>query len=126
MAMAAADPALAALLARSLTPERLSTNVPECHGSLADASVMYQWNTEVTGASWETLAQWRRSFVTSSTVSSGGGASPGGRPGSWLDDPAGELAIQTRREIDLAGGRVRRKGNAVTDGQIFSKLSFGF
>jgi hypothetical protein len=126
MATAAPDPAAAALLARSLTPERLSTYLTECQGSLPAALVLYQWNTEATGAFWETLGQWevllrnvidgqlRRRHVTR------------GRPGSWLDDPAGELIAQARSEIEVARRRVHRKGKALTDGQIVSELPFGF
>jgi len=126
MARVAGDPVGEQLLLRGLGRDRLSTYLNACGGSLTEALVLYQWNTEVAGAFWETLGQWE---VLLRNVIDGqlrGRHTARRRAGSWLDDPAGELSTQARADIKVARERVRRKGKPVTDPQTVSELSFGF
>lgn len=49
-----------------------------------------------------------------------------GRPGNWLDDPAGELDVQARDDIGAARRRVQRNRKPLTFDQVISELGFGF
>jgi hypothetical protein len=46
--------------------------------------------------------------------------------GSWLDDPARELAEKARIDIAKARNRVAAKNKSASDGQTISELPFGF
>lgn len=97
-----------------------------CGGDVADALALYRWNTQISGAYWETLGHVEivlRNVLAERMAARHAAA---GRAGAWLDDPAGELDERARRDITAARQRVRSKGKSASDGQTLAELSFGF
>ena len=95
-------------------------------GDVAAALELYRWNTQVSGAFWETLSHLE--IVLRNVLAGRLGArhAAAGRPGSWLDDRAGELDGRARQDIAKARQRVRAKGKAASDAQTLAELPFGF
>lgn len=118
--------ALSLLLEQQLSPDRLSTYVVECTGRLDDAITLYRWNTTVTGAFWEDIGHLEVLLRNAVDQRLTARHLARGRPGTWVDDPAGELKPQALDDIATARARIRRKGKAMTHGQVISELPYGF
>lgn len=119
-------PAPTRLLEHHLSVDRLSTYVQVCDGNLAAALELYDWNTAIAGAFWESLGNVEVLLRNTMHSQLALRHHLRGRPGSWLDDPARELGERTRIDIAQARNRARQKGKAASEGQLVSELSFGF
>jgi hypothetical protein len=113
-------------LMKCFSLERLSTYLGVCRGDPVAAFGLYEWNTLVTGSLWEVLGHVEVVIRNAVDDRLSVRHASRGRPGSWLDDPAGELSKQARGEIDVARTRLIRKGKSLAHGQIISELSLGF
>lgn len=114
------------MLLRCISSPRLAEYLAYCGGDLDAALELYRWNTEITGAMWETVGHLevalRNTLADRLAVRHGRLR----RTGSWLDDPARELDEPARADIAKARDRVRRNRKPASDGQTISELSFGF
>lgn len=113
-------------LERLFSAERLSTYIAHCGGDFAVAVEMYRWNAAITATFWEPIGHLEVALRNSLDDRLAARHRRLGRPGSWLDDPAGELPGRARLDIAGARDRVRQKGKRASDGQTISELSFGF
>ncbi|GAA2783215.1 hypothetical protein [Saccharopolyspora taberi] len=96
-------------------------------GADAEAALeLYRWNTQISGAFWETLSHLEIVLRNALADRLAGRHAAAGRPGSWLDDPARELDGFARKDIAKARQRVRAKGKPDCDGQTLTELGFGF
>lgn len=109
-----------------LSADRLSTYLHECSGDITAAITLYEWNTAISAALWETLGN--TEVVLRNTVASRLALRHTRlrRPRSWLDDPARELDSRAAADIAEARYRLQSKGKPATEGQLISELSFGF
>jgi hypothetical protein len=87
---------------------------------------MYRWNSAITAAFWEPVGHLEVALRNTLDDRFAVRHRWLRRPGSWLDDPAGELPGSARLDIAGARERVKQKGKRVSDGQTISELSFGF
>jgi hypothetical protein len=113
-------------LRRCLSASRLAGYEYHCGGDWDTVLALYVWNTEMTGALRETMGHLEvalRNTLASRLARRHRGL---GRPRNWLDDPAGELDVQARVDIDEARRRVQRNRKPLTSDQVISELSFGF
>jgi hypothetical protein len=113
-------------LERLFSAERLSTYIAHCAGDFAAAVEMYRWNAAITAAFWEPIGHLEVALRNTLDDRLAARHRRHGWPGSWLDDPAGELPDRARLDIAGARDRVRQKGKSASDGQTISELSFGF
>jgi hypothetical protein len=114
------------LLIQHLSADRLSTYLQHCNNDLSAAIGLYEWNTSISAALWETLGHTEvvlRNTVADRLTQRHTRLS---RPNSWLDDPARELDGRAINDIADARDRLRSKGKPASEGQIISELSFGF
>lgn len=116
----------ARVLEQRLSRERLSTYLAVCGGDLAGALRLYEWNTRVSGACWETIGHVEVALRNAVDERLTLRHTRRGRPGTWLEDPGGELSERTGKDIAAARGRVLRKGKPLSQGQVVSELPFGF
>jgi hypothetical protein len=114
------------VLLRGISAPRLNEYRTYCGGDLDAALELYRWNTEMTGAMWETIGHVEVALRNSLADRLTDRHSRLRRPGSWLDDPTFELDRQARDDIAKARDRVRRNGKQPSDGQTISELNFGF
>lgn len=115
-----------AVVVRCISPVRLDEYRTYCKGDVAAALDLYRWNTEITGALWETIGHVEVALRNTLADRLAYRHQQRSRPGSWLDNPARELDQKAVTDIAKARDRVRRNGKAVTDGQVISELAFGF
>lgn len=113
-------------LERLFSAERLSTYIAHCGGDFAAAVEMYRWNAAITAAFWEPIGHLEVALRNNLDDQLAARHRRFGRPGSWLDDPAGELPGRAHMDIASARDRARQKGKRASDGQTISELSFGF
>jgi hypothetical protein len=119
-----AEPGWAVVAA--LPAERLSTYLAACGGDQTAALELYVWNTRVGGAFWETLGLVEVVLRNALDQRLAARHTRLQRPGSWLDDPAGELHQHARADIATARRRVRVKRKTPRHGQVIAELPFGF
>jgi hypothetical protein len=113
-------------LERLLSRERLGAYVQACEHDLGDAIALYRWNAAVSAALWEPLGHLEVALRNGASTSLAARHARSRRPGSWLDDPGGELDPRVQGHIATARRRVRQKGKRLTDPQTISELGFGF
>lgn len=97
-----------------------------CGGDPDAALRLYRWNTQASGALWESLSHLEvvlRNVLAARLAARHLAAD---RRGSWLDDPAGELDRRAHRDIKAARTRARAKGKPASDAQVLAELPFGF
>lgn len=118
--------AQARMLLAHVSPDRMSTYLRHSDGDLDAAVALYEWNTAISGALWETLGHVE--VVLRNTLASrlSERHSRLNRPRTWLDDPARELDRRATGDIVDARARVQAKGKRASEGQVLSELSFGF
>ncbi|WP_129664692.1 Abi family protein [Phytoactinopolyspora endophytica] len=117
---------IAPVLYRCLSPRRLHGYLASCQGEAIDAIALYEWNSQISGAMWESLGHVEvalRNSVADQLELRHGRLS---RDGSWLDDPAQELEAKRRNDIARARERIWRNNKEPSDGQTISELPFGF
>lgn len=118
--------AVSAALIRCFSVPRFDGYLDAVAGDQEAAVALYLWNTEATGAMWETVGHLEialRNVLADRLTERHARA---GRMGSWLNDPARELAEKARTDIAKARSRVAAKNKSASDGQTVSELSFGF
>lgn len=105
---------------------RVQGYLDACGGDPDAALMLYRWNTQASGALWESLSHLE--IVLRNVLSERLAARhrTAGRPGSWLDDAAGELDHRAHRDINAARSRARAKGKPASDAQALAELPFGF
>lgn len=115
---------------------RLRHYLDECGENQDLAMQLYEWNTEISAAFWESFTHLevalRNAIDRQMTVRH----ITKGRAGHWIFDNARELGRDRGRgsrrhaypyaDIDTAIGRVRKNGMPLDSGQIISEISFGF
>lgn len=111
---------------RLFSAERLSTYIAHCGGDFTAAVEMYRWNSAITAAFWEPVGHLEVALRNALDDRLAARHRRLGRPGAWLDDPAGDLPGRARLDIASARERVKQKGKRASDGQTISELSFGF
>ncbi len=114
------------MLVQHLSPDRLSTYLHRCNNDLDLAVALYEWNTTISSALWETLGH--AEVVLRNTLAErlSQRHTRLKRPRTWLDDPARDLDARATADIADARARLRAKGKPASEGQIISELSFGF
>lgn len=114
------------MLVQHLSPDRLSTYLHQCNDDLDLAVGLYEWNTSISAALWETLSHVE--VVLRNTVAArlADRHARLKRGRTWIDDPARELDGRAADDIADARARLRAKGKSATEGQIISELNFGF
>lgn len=114
------------MLVQHLSPDRLSTYLHRCNNDLDLAVALYEWNTTISSALWETLGHTevvlRNTLATRLTQRHARLK----RQRTWLDDPKRELDARATADIADARARLRAKGKPASEGQIISELSLGF
>jgi hypothetical protein len=114
---------------------RLNHYLAECGNDHATAMKLYDWNTAVSAAFWESLSflevALRNAIDREMTIIH----AKKGRSGHWIFDDARELGRdaagrnkhkQPYTDVSTAIGRVRRNSMQISSGQVISELSFGF
>jgi hypothetical protein len=109
-----------------LSAPRLSSYMACCNSDERAALDLYRWNTAATGAFWETLSHLEITLRNALDRQLYLRHHKARRPGSWLDDPAGELTSNAVADIAKARRQVARKGKRPSDGQTIAELGFGF
>src|SRR5215218_8134937 len=109
-------------LACLLGQERLSSYVASCANELPAAVALYRWNAAVSAALWQPLGHLEVALRNALSDALERRHLEHDRPGSWLDDPDGDLDTSAHRAIVVARKRVRRKGKRPSDGQTISEL----
>ena len=114
------------MLLPHLSPDRLSTYLRHSNNDIDLAVALYEWNTSISAAMWETLGHVE--VVVRNTIATrlAGRHARLKRPRTWIDDPAGDLDGRATADIAAARTRLHAKGKPATEGQIISELNFGF
>jgi hypothetical protein len=105
---------------------RTDAYIIQAGGDRSAALDLYRWNTETTGAFWDTIGYLEVALRNTLDDRLSRRHARLRRTGSWLDDSTGELDANARLDIAKARSRVAAKGKAPSDGQTISELSFGF
>lgn len=97
---------------------------------------LYQWNTELSAAFWESLGHLEVALRNAIDHQMSARHFAKGRPGHWIYDDARELGrghgkgaakhAHPYADIDTAIKRVRKNRMPTDPGQIISEISFGF
>lgn len=117
---------IAGAAGRHFGAPRFQGYLDHCGGDQMKALALYQWNTEVSAAMWETLGHLEvvlRNRVAGQLAQR---HRQRGRQGSWLDALARQLDQKGAADVAKARTRVQSKGKPVSDGQVIAELSFGF
>lgn len=113
-------------MAQRLSFERLSPYFESCDGDLERSIRLYEWNSAVSGALFEVLADveviLRNAIHTTMTEWS---ISKGHGP-DWYDNSHGLLGSRLEKHVARARARVEEQKRQVSPQRIVSELSFGF
>lgn len=117
-------------------PPRLQHYLDACRGDVEKAIRLYEWNSELSGACWESLGHLEVALRNAIDRQMTMRHSAKGRAGHWIYDDVGELGRGGGKghrrhaypyvDIDTAIQRVRKNGMPTDPGQIISEVSFGF
>lgn len=115
---------------------RLQHYLNECGGDADRAIRLYEWNTELSAAFWESLGHLEVALRNAIDRQMTARHAAKGRAGHWIYDDGRELGRdQGRRhsrhafpyvDIETAIQRVRKNEMPTDPGQIISEVSFGF
>ncbi|GAA3460296.1 Abi family protein [Saccharothrix longispora] len=97
-----------------------------CDGDELRALDLYVWNMQVSAAFGETIGFLEVALRNTLAGRMHARHVRKRRSGSWLDDPAGELAPRARADIAEARRRVLGKRKPLTADQVITELNFGF
>lgn len=117
---------LTAAVVAAMSPPRLASYLTKCAFDERAALNLYSWNSDASAAFWVTLGYLEIALRNTLAGRLRVRHLDKDRPGTWLDDPAGELAARAREDIAAARRRVRAKGKQATEGQLIAELPFGF
>ncbi|ORW48939.1 hypothetical protein AWB89_05225 [Mycobacterium paraense] len=114
---------------------RLVHYLGECSGDHQRAMELYEWNTAVSAAFWESLGYLEVALRNALDRQMQALHLSKGRPSHWIFDDARELGRDAQgagkhnypyQHVATAISRVRQNKKRVTPGQIISEISFGF
>ncbi|WP_334122305.1 hypothetical protein [Glutamicibacter sp.] len=115
---------------------RLKHYLTECGGDQDQAKLLYEWNSDVSAAFWESLGHLEVGLRNAIDRQMSARHIAKGRIGHWIFDEARELGRDAgsgaRRhaypyaDIDTAISRVRKNRMPLDSGQVISEISFGF
>ena len=113
-------------LSQRLSLQRLAPYLDACGGDLERAIRLYEWNSAVSAALFEVLADVEvvlrnaiHSSMTEWSIRRNGGS-------NWFDDVHGLLEAAELRDISKVRLRIEQQGKPLTPERIVSELSFGF
>jgi hypothetical protein len=113
-------------LRRCISASRLAGYESHCGGDWRVTLELYAWNTEMTGAMWETMGHLEVALRNALSFRLARRHRRLHRVGDWLDDPAYELDTEARTDVAQARRRVQRNRKPLTQDQVISELGFGF
>lgn len=119
-------PHLSAPLIRRLSAERFRPYVAAAGGDVAQALRLYEWNTAVSGAFFESLGALEVLLRNALHEELAALHAAAGLPGRWYDDPRQVLTPRARQDIAQARQRLAQAGRPATPGRVVAELSFGF
>lgn len=115
---------------------RLKHYLTECGGDQDQAKLLYEWNSDISAAFWESLGHLEVGLRNAIDRQMNARHAAKGRTGHWIFDEVRELGRDagrgTRRhaypyaDIDTAISRVRKNRMPMDSGQVISEISFGF
>ena len=115
---------------------RLRHYLVEAGGDVDRAMRLYEWNTDLSAAFWESLGHLEVALRNTIDRQMTARQFARGRAGHWIYDDARELGRDRRRpprrhaypyvDINTAINRVRKNNMPTDPGQIISEMSFGF
>lgn len=114
------------LLAQRLSEARLSSYLRASNGDLGRALVLYEWNTAVSAAFFEVLADVEVVIRNAFDHEFDAWVRRRGFTSSWLENQHGLLLPNAVKDISDARERLLRKKKHVTPDQVVSELNFGF
>lgn len=120
------EQAVAAAAAGLFGRPRFDGYLSHCHGDRLAALALYRWNAAASAACWETLGHLEIALRNALADAMTRRHTNKHRTGTWLDDPAHDLAAPALIDIDKARRRVSSKGHPASDGQTIAELAFGF
>lgn len=107
-----------------LSAERLQPYVAAVGGDRTAALRLYEWNTAISGAFYETLQIFevilRNACHRELTIWHGD------HPGEWFSDPRKILDERARQDIQKVAERLAKEHKEATTGRVIAELSFGF
>lgn len=119
---------------RHLSEPRLRDYLEACDGDLEGALALYTWNAQLAGALWVDLGHLEVALRNGLDARMRLRHIALGRPGSWLDDPTGELGrdrfglgrhAQPYKDVAEARNRVTWNKKPLSVDQILSETTFG-
>lgn len=115
---------------------RLKHYLTECGGDEDQAKLLYEWNSDISAAFWESLGHLEVGLRNAIDRQMSSRHTAKERTGHWIFDEARELGRDAGRgarrhaypyaDIDTAISRVRKNRMPVDSGQVISEISFGF
>lgn len=115
---------------------RLRHYLIEAGGDVDRAMRLYEWNTDLSAAFWESLGHLEVALRNTIDRQMSMRHAAQGRDGHWIYDDARELGRDRGRpprrhsypyvDVNTAINRVRKNGMPTDPGQIISEMSFGF
>lgn len=120
-------------LERHFSTPRLRPYLQRASGNQSHALELYRWNSALAAAFFVDLGHLEVGLRNAVDARMTARHRLRGLPGTWLDDPAGELGRDLRgnshrrpyRDIHGARNRVRQNDKALTHGQVLSETPFG-
>lgn len=119
---------------RHLSEPRLRDYLRACGGDVQRALALYTWNAQLAGALWVDLGHLEVALRNAMDLQMRRRHGALGRPGSWLDDPNGELGrdrdgpgrhAQPYQDVAQARNRVAWNRKPLSADQILSETAFG-
>lgn len=117
---------LAQQMERRLSRERIQPYRASCSDDLNEAIALYQWNSAISSAFFETLGHTEVILRNALHDQLTAWHHAHRRPGHWYDDPTGVLDPRCRTDIAQARQRLARAGRPEAPGRIVAELNFGF
>lgn len=99
---------------------------PRASASGARALALYDWNTQVSGAFYESLHYLEVGLRNAMDAELTAWARQHGTAGSWFDCPVIRLTDTSRRKVREASKRVTASGATMNHGKVVAELTFGF
>lgn len=110
------------VLARGISSARLSTYRRASSGDAARAIALYKWNAATAGLLWTALGHTEVILRNAVDAALSARHERLHRSGHWLDDPARELDVRARADIDTGRVRLTRAGAPLLPGKLIAEL----
>ncbi|TWD79698.1 hypothetical protein FB561_0762 [Kribbella amoyensis] len=109
-----------------LSRARLAPYLTTCSGRIPDALILYGWNSEVSGAFFESLHYLEVGLRNAMDRQLTGWAASCGARKAWYVDEVVPLSPPTRAKIAVARHNATRDDRAEVPGKVVAELPFGF